>query len=132
MLGDVEEVVCAGRCRGGGVCWEAMGIQLFCKVEGKHDQPNCLSLLPPNLYLYPSLPYSYPSPPFTPPLPLPQQEDMDSMQKELETWRTENERHAEALRKEERYMYCSAGTETTVEFTWSVHYGIMFLSSQNN
>jgi len=57
---------------------------------------------------------------------------MDSMQKELETWRTENERHAEALRKEERYMYCSAGTETTIEFTWSVYYRIMFLFSQNN
>jgi len=39
----------------------AMSIQLFCKVEGKHDQPNCLSPLPPNLYLYPSPPYSYPS-----------------------------------------------------------------------
>ena len=27
------------------------------------------------------------------------------MQKELEMWKAENERHAEAIRKEERYMY---------------------------
>ncbi len=33
---------------------------------------------------------------------LPLQEDMDSMQKELESWGGENDRHAEALMKEER------------------------------
>ena len=50
---------------------------------------------------YPSLPLPLSLPAPIPPHP--QQEDMDSMQKELETWRTENGRHAEALRKEERY-----------------------------
>lgn len=33
------------------------------------------------------------------------------MQKELEVWKAENERHTEAIRKEERYMHVYAALE---------------------
>ena len=33
------------------------------------------------------------------------------MQKELEVWKAENERHAEAIRKEERYVHVHAALE---------------------
>ena len=38
-----------------------------------------------------------------PPPPSPSQEDMDSMEKELNTWKAENEKHGQSLKKEERY-----------------------------
>lgn len=52
---------------------------------------NFVSLNTP--YHLPSLPPSFLS-----------QEDIDSMQKELEMWQLENRKHAEALQKEQRYV----------------------------
>ena len=49
------------------------------------------------------------------------QEDIESMQKELEGWRKENADHSEALRREERCAQDWSATAFTLTYIWNMH-----------